>query len=241
PTGQEEKPYLVGIVSERDVFRYISPYLGKLGEQEADQTAIRQPLSKILTRNPISATAETPISDLIAIMLDNHIDIIPILADGDLVGIVTADDVVKTFVKLGAIRQLCADAGKRTRLVDLVSGAADASAALLSSVLRTAQDIMSEQVVCLRPEDDLGKAMEVLQKGKFRHVPIVNSQGKLVGIVSDRDILRRLPYHSPHSGNLSESARLPDTRKPSRAKRFRDRLFAVEPDDEVLKVGLCHI
>ncbi|MHC4283603.1 MAG: CBS domain-containing protein [Planctomycetota bacterium] len=41
-TEKGEKPYFVGVVSQRDVLRQISPYLGKVGEVEADIKSIRQ-------------------------------------------------------------------------------------------------------------------------------------------------------------------------------------------------------
>jgi len=227
PSEEGGKPYFVGVVSERDVFRQISPYVGKLGQEETDSKALRQPLSQIVTRKPKSVSPETPMSDLIATMVDNRVDMVPVLAGKDLVGIVTAGDILKLFVRLGTIRRLCAEAGEKARLVDLVSGRPGEAAALLSSALRTVQDIMTEQVICLAPADNLARAMDVMQKGRIRHVPIVDREGRLVGIVSDRDVLRHLHF----------------TRKPrpSRAEEFRGDLFAVESNDASLKLPLRRV
>jgi len=227
PSEGEEKPYFVGVVSERDVLRQISPYVGKIGEEETDSKALRQPLGQIITRNPKSVSPGTAMAEMIAVMVDNHVDMVPVLDNGDLVGIVTATDIIRLFVRLDAIRKLCAKEGKKRRLVDVLSGGSEEAAAALSSVLRTVGDIMVEQAVSLEEEDRLSRAMEVMQAGTFRHVPVVNKQGKLVGIVSDRDVLRHLPF--------------PGGQRQSETETFRSRLFAVDPKEESLRLPLGHI
>lgn len=228
PTGKEGKPYLIGVVSERDIFRQISPYVGKIGERDTDQKALRQPLGKILSRNPKCVSVQTPVSGALQTMVDNHIDMVPILAEGRLEGIVTAYDVIKLFAKLGTIRSLCTERQKRPGVRQLASGDPGEAAAFLSSVLQTAQDIMTEPVICLTPKDNIAKAVRVMQKKKLRHLPIVNTQGRLMGIVSDRDILLHLSF-------LSTPPRLPDV------PGFRQRLFTVEPNDKGVKMPLNQI
>ncbi len=105
-TKGKGKQYFVGIISQRDVFRQISPYLGKVGEEDSDLKALKQPLAKIVSENPKSVSPETPIQDMISIMIDERIDSIPVLLDEDLVGIVTATDILKVFIRLDAIGRL---------------------------------------------------------------------------------------------------------------------------------------
>ena len=215
-TKVKGKQYFVGIISQRDVFRQISPYLGKVGEEDSDLKALQQPLVKIVSENPKSVSPETPIQDMISIMIDERIDSIPVLLDEDLVGIVTATDILKVFIRLDAIGRLFREktnTEERGRFVDLLSKDSDHAVLALSSVLRTVKDIMTEQVVCLEERNDLAKVMEVMQRGKFRHVPIVDKQKSLVGIISDRDVLRHLP--------------------------FREDTF--EPQDEVFRTGLFYV
>jgi len=229
-TEEGEKPYFVGVVSGRDIDRQLSPYVGKIGEEDADQQALRQQLTQIVTRQPKSASPETPISHMIATMVDNHVDMLPVLADGELLGIVTVSDIIKIFVRLNTIRQLCANVEKqqkRPRLADLVSGASLDLAALISSAVQTVEDSMTERVICLEKEDNLGKAVEVIQKSKFRHVPIVDEQRRLVGIVSDRDILRHLPFAKRQLASQTEV--------------FRGDLFGVSSKDPSLKLRITDV
>lgn len=52
------------------------------------------------------------------------------------------------------------------------------------------KQIMTQDVVTVAPNDTLWQADQLLMKGRFRHLPVVEA-GRLVGIVSDRDI--RIP------------------------------------------------
>lgn len=239
PTEKDGKPYFVGIVSQRDLFRQISPYVGKIGEEETDLKALRQTLGQVVTRNPRSVSPQTPIPDIITFMVEDRIDMVPVLDDGDMVGIVTSEDIVKLFVRLDAIRQLHVKEGKvggtpqggspkNKHILDLLSGGSDEVADVLSSVLRTVEDVMTEQVVWLEEQDNLAKAMDVMQEGKFRHVPIVDEQGRLTGIISDRDILRYLPMRSRQ--DQIQGARSAGTRD----EVFRSNLFDVAPEDASL-------
>jgi CBS domain-containing protein len=48
---------------------------------------------------------------------------------------------------------------------------------------------MTRDVVVVSPELDLGAAREIMERKHIRHLPVVK-QGRLVGILSDRDVLR---------------------------------------------------
>jgi acetoin utilization protein AcuB len=49
------------------------------------------------------------------------------------------------------------------------------------------QDVMQRGVVVVSPETRLSEAMRLLQRRGIRHLPVLD-QGKLVGIISDRDL-----------------------------------------------------
>ena len=60
---------------------------------------------------------------------------------------------------------------------------------------------MKTQLVTLKPEDPLRDAVSLEMQKKIRHIPVVDGAGKLLGIVTDRDIKRALP--SPLTGALA--------------------------------------
>jgi CBS domain-containing protein len=54
------------------------------------------------------------------------------------------------------------------------------------------EDVMTREVMTLGPEDTLREAVNVVQRYRIRHIPIVEGR-RLIGIVTDRDIKRATP------------------------------------------------
>lgn len=54
----------------------------------------------------------------------------------------------------------------------------------------TAQDIMSHNPYSVRPETNMSTLVHVLRASDLIRVPVVDAEGKLVGIVARRDIVR---------------------------------------------------
>jgi len=55
---------------------------------------------------------------------------------------------------------------------------------------------MTREVITVDEEATILDAQELLAKNKIRHLPIIDSDRRLVGIVTDRDIRSALPYSS---------------------------------------------
>lgn len=60
---------------------------------------------------------------------------------------------------------------------------------------------MKTELVTLSATETLREAVRLELQRKIRHIPIVDADGKLLGIVTDRDIKRALP--SPLTGQLA--------------------------------------
>jgi len=53
-----------------------------------------------------------------------------------------------------------------------------------------ASQVMTAPVVTLFAREAAAKALNILGQGSFRHIPILSTQGHLIGMISDRDIYR---------------------------------------------------
>ncbi len=51
-------------------------------------------------------------------------------------------------------------------------------------------DLMTPEVVSLRETDDLALADTVFRLGRIRHLPVTDPKGRLIGLVTHRDVLR---------------------------------------------------
>jgi acetoin utilization protein AcuB len=49
-------------------------------------------------------------------------------------------------------------------------------------------EMMKTDLVAVNPETKLSEARSLMMEGNFRHLPVVDAEGKLVGIVTDRDM-----------------------------------------------------
>lgn len=56
----------------------------------------------------------------------------------------------------------------------------------------TAAEIMTSPVVALTPDTRIRDALAVFHHRQFRHIPVLSETADLVGMISDRDILRHL-------------------------------------------------
>ena len=70
--------------------------------------------------------------------------------------------------------------------------------------MKTVQEIMTARVVTVEMDDKLSSVREIFEAAKFHHLLVVASDGRLYGVVSDRDLLRAL---SPYVGSTSELPR----------------------------------
>ena len=64
--------------------------------------------------------------------------------------------------------------------------------------------IMTRRVVSVEMDDRLEVVKKIFDTLKFHHLLVVDSGGKLKGVVSDRDLLKAL---SPYVGSAAENAR----------------------------------
>jgi CBS domain-containing protein len=81
----EDGSHLDGIVSERDVVRRVG----------TDEGVLEGPVSAIMTSNVRTCEAETSVNELMQLMTEHRIRHVPVVADGQLTGIISIGDVVR--------------------------------------------------------------------------------------------------------------------------------------------------
>jgi CBS domain-containing membrane protein len=87
---------------------------------------------------------------------------------------------------------------------------------------RLVRDLMTDRVYTLKSRDDLETLYDLMDSRRVRHVPIVDSEGELVGLVTDRDLSRT-------ALGAVEELPLSVEREILRRRRIRD-IMATEPD-----------
>ena len=76
---------------------------------------------------------------------------------------------------------------------------------------------MTPSPTVVTPETPLLDALDLMVQERFRHLPVVDDEGKLRGIVSDRDLKAALPDRTRSRSYFDQVAR--GTRSPSELER----------------------
>lgn len=116
-----------------------------------------------------------------------------------------------TNARTEAIREACVDAAsaasehappraRRSASARDVAGSAMRSLDPARHARRRVRDVMTTEVATLRPDDPLAVADDVMRLGRIRHLPVLDADGVLVGLVSHRDLLRSARLAPERSG-----------------------------------------
>ena len=87
----DDAGHLVGIVVERDLLMAASRFVGSHVE-----------LAEFMTKNVVTATPDMTLNQVAKTMLNLKIGGLPVIRDGEVVGIITESDIFKRFVELAA-------------------------------------------------------------------------------------------------------------------------------------------
>jgi CBS domain-containing protein len=113
----------------------------------------------------------TPIKDIAKRMRDEDVGAIPVKTNGKLVGMVTDRDITCRAV---------ADGGKVAEM--------------------TAKDVMSKDVICCSPDDDIETAIQRMEFSRVRRLAVTDTNKALVGMLSLGDISHKVG--KSRSGNV---------------------------------------
>jgi acetoin utilization protein AcuB len=95
-----EENVLVGVVSDRDLLKTISPFISTLAERPEDRRTLKRRVHQIMSSKPIAATRDQTIREGAALMLNRKISCLPIVRqDRTVEGIVTWKDILKWLVE----------------------------------------------------------------------------------------------------------------------------------------------
>ncbi len=140
-------------------------------------------VEQVMNREPATVDPDISYKDLVELLLHRGIGGVAVVeADGLVVGMVSEADLVSKE----------AYGGRRLRtlslLADLLSGRPEHW--LSKAGGWTARSVMSRHVVSCRPDDDIRSAARVMLRERVSRLPVLDDDGKLIGMVSQRDLLR---------------------------------------------------
>jgi acetoin utilization protein AcuB len=90
---------LVGILSDRDILRNISPFLDTLSEKSRDVSLLNRKVHQFMTHRPVTVTKTTTVKEAGDLLLKHKISCLPVVSPrGEVEGVVTWRDILRTYV-----------------------------------------------------------------------------------------------------------------------------------------------
>ena len=131
-------------------------------------------IMNIATRDVISIPPSKSIKDTAKVMMEHHFRRLPISdpGSGKLLGIVTVMDILDFF-----------GGGKKFNIIEKKY-----EDNFLAAINEPIKEIMTRDVITESNKSSIGETIETMLKYQLGAIPIVDGDGKLAGIVTERDI-----------------------------------------------------
>ena len=163
-----------GIVTVEEVG--VAAYGGRRLEQLRFDLQVRD----VMTAPVTSVRADARLREAVELVIGRDFRALPVVDEaGRLVGIVTSSDLVARG-GLGARLDLLAVLPEQARLEIL--GRLDPQ--------RRVADVMTSEVMSVRGTDSVAAATHLMATNRSKRLPVVDEEGRLIGIVSRADVLR---------------------------------------------------
>jgi CBS domain-containing protein len=119
-------------------------------------------ISEVMTSKVCSIDADKPVAYAAKMMRDEDVGLAPIVEGKRLVGTLTDRDI--------AVRVVAEGKDPQTTMV---------------------RDVASTDIVTVDPEQDFDEALRLMAQHQVRRLPVVEEDGRLVGVVAQADVARQ--------------------------------------------------
>ena len=130
-------------------------------------------IREVMTSNPCTIDSDKPVSYAAKMMRDEDVGLAPIVEGDRLVGTLTDRDIAVRVVAEGRDPEST-----------------------------TVKDVASTDVVTVDPEQDLDEALRLMSEHQLRRIPVVEEDGRVVGVVAQADVARQAD--DPKTGEVVE-------------------------------------
>jgi CBS domain-containing protein len=116
-------------------------------------------INDVMTKDPCSIDADKPVAYAAKMMKDEDVGFAPIVEGDKLIGAVTDRDIAIKVVAEGRDPQTT-----------------------------TVREIASTNLVTVDPQQELDEALRLMASSQVRRLPVVEEDGRLVGVVAQKDV-----------------------------------------------------
>jgi CBS domain-containing protein len=144
----------------------------------------------VMSKNVITISPEDSISDAIEKMAKNNISGLIVVEGEKVVGVISESDVLRVFKS--EIPEISTSTSATLSIFLILEKGIKAINEMKKIGKLKVKNLMSKRVFYVKPEDTILEAARIMSKKDVRRLPVIDENGKLVGVISRTDILRAL-------------------------------------------------
>jgi len=173
---------VVGVVTNRDLIErgglsarveLLGALAGAALERELSATGVREKTAAdVMTREVVSVRGDAPLRHAAQLMIQRRIKRLPVVDDGQLVGVISRADLLRTMGQDYAAPTL--------------------QPTSLPAHVRRAGDVMRADIPVVVADAPLGELLDAVTSTRLNRAVVVDGDRHVLGVVSDADLLARL-------------------------------------------------
>ena len=145
-------------------------------------------VAEIMTTDPVTVSPKTSLEEAIQILAEHKISGLPVVDDREqLVGVISETDL--TWQATGV------EAPPYVMFLDSViylQNPAKHNQEIHKALGQTVEEAMSDRPVTVKGNQLVREAARIMHEKKVRHLPVVDDDSKLIGIITQGDVIRMM-------------------------------------------------
>lgn len=142
-----------------------------------------RPVREIMTPNPITVSPDTPVAEIVELLLKESFKAVPVIDHAhQVIGLISDGDLINRGgmpLRL-SVGQVLDEATLREQLRSIREAG------------KLARDIMTPAPVCIDARTPIDRVARRMVQSNFKRLPVLDERGQLIGIVSRVDVLHSL-------------------------------------------------
>lgn len=145
-------------------------------------------VAEVMTPSPITVKPETPLKEAIALLVEHKISGMPVINDdGELVGVISESDLM--WQETGV------EPPPYIMILDSIIYLQNPSRyekEIHKALGQTVADVMSDKPITINSSQTVKQAAQLLHQKQIRRLPVVSADNRVVGILTQGDIIRAM-------------------------------------------------
>jgi CBS domain-containing protein len=164
-------------VTEEDLIRIYEIAL----RHARERITFQRPVREVMTKNVVTVSPDADLQEAAGLLSANRISGMPVIdGKGRVIGVISEADIL-----------IMAGMKRDHTFKDILRSIIGEPVPARKSGKKVA-DVMSFPPITSKADDDIGEVAKILDERRIKRLPVVDDDGKLIGVVSRADIVRAI-------------------------------------------------